>query len=492
MSFKLNVPFIEKDAAKREGARWNATGKYWFYPGDVLPDALRRWYIPEVEEMTLSTKNAVCTDDEVIQNQSTGPIGTRFLHIDLQEDSDPFKSVTQVNQMIETTFRRESAFQTVMVKGEVTNYSGPNNGNYYFAIKDEYSLLNCFMWRSDAEVGLDFELEKGQQIAIIGNLEFYTNQGKSQLHARRITNVGDGAAKLALLQLRERLRVEGLFDAEHKKALPKHPSKVGIVTSKDGKAIGDICKVAKSRNPYIQLILYHVSVQGKRSVPTVVEGIKAMDQMGLDVIIVCRGGGSDEELMAYNDEAIARAVYEANTPIVSAVGHEAHWTLIDETADLRTATPSHAAMAVCPDVMTDVNRLLQIRKEMAKNMENCIIQKKLLLEAKRAFLEKNNPERKLKEQQDKLTNLKKQLVQSMQKLYEDRVHRYEMLVTKLHGLSPTAKLVNGFGYIAVGNKPLVSVNQVTLEDELQITIHDGEISAKVSNVRVKEIEKNES
>lgn len=477
LSYRLNVPFAEKEEAKALGAKWNYREKYWYCPGE-LTDELRRWYVQPIDQPPAQTE--------------TSPHQKEASPHQAEAGSDLYKTVTQINHLISNMFYATTAFQSVLVKGEVTNFSGTNNGNYYFAIKDEKSLLNCFMWASEAMAGLDFKLEKGQQVAICGNIEFYQATGKSQLHARSIINLGEGAANLAYLQLREKLRVEGLFDVAHKKPIPKHPDKVGVVTSKDGQAIRDICKVAWKRNPYVQIILYHVNVQGKNAVETIVEGIRTLDGTGVDVIIVGRGGGSDEELKAYNDEMIARTVYEAVTPIVSAVGHEGHWTLIDETADMRVATPSEAAESVCPDVMEVIRRLQHIKAEMKHNMENRVEQRKLLLNARVAALGKNNPEVIVKGQQERLAVLSQRLKQNMQGVYENKKHRCDVLTTKLHGLSPTAKLVNGFGYISSAQKPLVSVGQVKPSDEIEITISDGKIKATVTQTQEIEFDRVES
>lgn len=469
MKYKLNVPYVEKDEAKGYGAKWDFREKYWYC--EVVTPELRRWYVPEYTELE--------------HTQVIAPEPVRVLASNSIEDA--YKTVSEVSEMILVSFNSFDRFQNILVKGEVTNYDGPNRGHYYFSIKDERCLLPCFMWSSDARLGMNFKLEKGQQVAICGDLEYYKATGKSQLHVKRVMNIGDGEANLAFLKLKQQLKEEGLFDPEHKKPIPKHPKKVGIVTSKDGQAIRDICKVSGRRNPYVQLILYHVNVQGRNAVSTVVEGIKVLDTMGLDTIIIGRGGGSDEELKAYNEEAIARAVFEAQTPIISAVGHEGHVTLIDYTADERAATPSEAAEKAIPDIMTDIRRLQYIKREMAVNVENRLEQRRLLLEAKMATLEKYSPEQRLKERKDQLALVKNQLKQTMQNVFEGKKHRYEVLLARLNGLSPTAKLINGFGYISHREKPLHSIEEVQPGEHLQITIHDGELDAQIMSMKKKTI-----
>ena len=472
--YRLNVPYVEKDQAKALGAKWNFSEKYWYYDGE-LPDGLRRWYRDNDETSITESLKASKGENGSSHTAADGAVNAG-------EEDDLYKTVSEVNEMIYNNFEATTEFQMIMVKGEVTNYSGHRGRNYYFAIKDKSALLPCFMWEDTANAVLKFELEQGQQVAIIGRLDYYMAGGKCQLMVRQIANIGDGAANLAYLKLKAKLEAEGLFDPEHKKAIPKYPENVGIITSKDGQAIKDICKVAGKRNPYVQLILYHVNVQGKNAVSTIVEGIKYMDALGLDTLIVGRGGGSDEELMSYNDELIARAVFEAKTPIISAVGHEGHWTLIDYVSDKRVATPSEAAEEAVPDVMVDILRVERLKKSIEVNMYNQLKQKRLLLSAKVAVLEKNSPERRLKEKTDRLSLLTEHLHENIRRAFELRTHRYELLVAGLHGLSPTAKLVNGFGYISHDKKPVKSVEEIDEGDMLKIKIHDGEILSEVKKL----------
>ena len=468
--YRLNVPYREKDEAKALGAKWNYKEKFWYCEGE-LTEGLRRWY---------DAPDAI-TDSNAFENTHDDS-NTSFRETGIDDENDLYKTVSQVNQMIYEQFDDNISFQMIMVKGEVTNYSGHKGRNYYFAIKDDMSLLPCFMWEDTAASVLKFKLEQGQQVAIIGKLDYYKAGGKSQLIVRQIINIGDGAANLALLKLKAQLEAEGLFDEEHKKPIPKYPEKIGIITSKDGQAIKDICKVASKRNPYVQLILYHVNVQGKNAVGTIIEGIKYMDTQGVDTIIVGRGGGSDEELMAYNNEMIARTVYGAVTPIISAVGHEGHWTLIDYVSDKRVATPSEAAEEAVPDIMVDVIRVSRLRKSIEVNMINQLEQRKLLLKAGKALLEKNSPEARLKERIDRLSLLSEHIKDNITKAVELRKHRYELLVAGLHGLSPTAKLVNGFGYISRNERPVTSVEEVAKGDTLKIDIHDGTIVTEVTEI----------
>ena len=483
--YKLSVSFSEKDLVKAYGARWDALNKTWYYLGDTLPKELERWYkAPQNSEST----------DTMPKNS--------FDNEDLPEKYKDYRSVTEVNRLISDKYSHITEFYDILVKGEVTNFNGKKGAHYYFDIKDDNSLLPCRLWDSVANEALKFELEKGQYVAIAGRLEFFERSGQTQLIVREIANIGEGQSNLALIKLKAKLQSEGLFDVIHKKPIPKHPENVGIITSKNGQAIKDICKVAKKRNPYVQLVLFHVNVQGVNAVNTIIQGIKVLDGMGLDSIIVGRGGGSDEELNVYNDEKIVRAVFEAATPIVSAVGHEGHWTLIDYVSDKRVATPSEAAEETIPDVMADIKRIELLRKALQDNMSGLLNNKKLLLENRLAVLMKNSPQNRLKEKSDRLELLTEGLNGSIKLIYQrykglpdeylekirlkvnnafdKRNHRLEVLLTELNGLSPTAKLVGGFGYVTKDGKPVKSKDDVTKGDSINIKMHDGDISADVT------------
>lgn len=473
--FKLNVPFKDKDEAKKFGAKWYSEDKYWYYSGDELPEGLRRWY-PLYKPV--DGKEGVYLDTE------TGEIigdSSEIIPVNNETD-DPYakyRTVSEINRMISDIVNATNEFRAILVKGEVTNFDGKKGRHYYFAIKDDSALLPCVMWDSTAAYALKFKLEKGQQVAIAGSLEYYDAQGKAQLIVSTIENIGDGEANLAFIKLKAKLEAEGLFAPERKKSIPKHPEQVGIITSKNGQAIKDICKIAEKRNPYVQLILYHVNVQGVNAVSTIVNGIKTLDGMGLDTIIVGRGGGSDEELNSYNHERIARAVAEAKTPIVSAVGHQGHWTLIDFVADKRVATPSEAAEETIPDVMTDISRIELLKNTIRDRMKAIIENRRLLIKSTLSDIEKNSPQNRLNENKDRLKHFSELMDMNIRSAFQKYNNRFEVLLAELNGLSPTAKLVGGFGYVTKGNKPVKNVADVKPGDDINIRMHDGDITATV-------------
>ena len=474
--FKLNVPFKDKDEAKKFGAKWYSEDKYWYYSGDDLPEGLRRWY-PLYKPV--DGKEGVYLDTE------TGEIigdSSEITPVNNETVNDPYakyRTVSEINRMISDIVNATNEFRAILVKGEVTNFDGKKGRHYYFAIKDDSALLPCVMWDSTAAYALKFKLEKGQQVAIAGSLEYYDAQGKAQLIVSTIENIGDGEANLAFIKLKAKLEAEGLFAPERKKSIPKHPKQVGIITSKNGQAIKDICKIAEKRNPYVQLILYHVNVQGVNAVSTIVNGIKTLDGMGLDTIIVGRGGGSDEELNSYNHERIVRAVAEAKTPIVSAVGHQGHWTLIDFVADKRVATPSEAAEETIPDVITDISRIELLKNTIRDRMKAIIENRRLLIKSTLSDIEKNSPQNRLNENKDRLKHFSELMDMNIRSAFQKYNNRFEVLLAELNGLSPTAKLVGGFGYVTKENKPVKNVADVKPGDDINIRMHDGDIAATV-------------
>ncbi|MBP5152487.1 MAG: exodeoxyribonuclease VII large subunit, partial [Lachnospiraceae bacterium] len=248
---------------------------------------------------------------------------------------------------------------------------------------------------------------------------------------------------------------------------------------KDGQAIKDIEKVVRARNPYVERILYHVNVQGENAVRTIIKGIKALDVLGLDTIILGRGGGSDEELSAYNDEELVRTVFNARTPMISAVGHEGNWSLTDYVADLRVPTPTQAANEAFPDVMSVLERIEMLRRGIATNMRFGLQKRFERLNTQKAKLDAHDPVKKLKERKDRLAALSDGLSNRMKLVFNGKKNRFEVLAVRLHGLSPTAKLVKGFGYITTGDKPVTTVKDVAPGDELTVRIHDGLIMTEV-------------
>ncbi|MEE1342917.1 MAG: exodeoxyribonuclease VII large subunit, partial [Lachnospiraceae bacterium] len=306
---------------------------------------------------------------------------------------------------------------------------------------------------------------------------------KYQVYVEKVVLDGQGALQLQYEKLKKQLEQEGLFDFEHKKEIPKFPKKIGIVTAKTGAAIRDIMNIAKRRNPYVQLILYPALVQGKEAAASIVKGIKALDGK-VDTIIVGRGGGSIEDLWAFNEEIVARAIYEANTPIISGVGHEVDTTISDYVADLRAPTPSAACELAIYEVEQVIGQLNEYKSKMNQVMEHKLAYKKMCLLRQKEKLTYLSPMNQVKEKMQRLADLRELLERNIEQRITKEKHRLQLYLQKLHGLSPTSKLINGYGYItSEKEKPIRGIGDVKEKDMLYITLSDGKLKAQVIDVR---------
>jgi exodeoxyribonuclease VII large subunit len=387
-------------------------------------------------------------------------------------------SVGQVNRYIKNVISQDYLLRDLTIKGEVSNCKYHSSGHIYFSLKDETGNLQAVMFSSDA-VNLEFTLKDGQSVLVKGRIDIYERDGKYQLYAKSIKQDGVGSLAEQFEILKMKLNEEGLFDFDHKKEIPKFPKTVGIVTASTGAAIQDIKNVARRRNPYVQLILYPAKVQGEGAAQTIVKGIKALDAMKVDTIIVGRGGGSIEDLWAFNEEIVVRAIYEAHTPVISGTGHEVDTTLADYAADLRAPTPSAAAELAIPDVMITVNQFHTKERALHSNMQNRLKLTKSRLDTLGTRLYSLSPERRFIEQQRRFNDSFDRLNRNIERRLEQAKHRYSVIVARLDALSPTAKLVGGFGYIESGGKPLNSAAEVKTGDKISITVSDGVVNATV-------------
>lgn len=392
-------------------------------------------------------------------------------------------TVLQINNYIKKMFENDYLLRDVQIKGELSNVKYHSSGHIYFSLKDEGSAINCVMFRTYRATGLDFTMENGQSVIVSGSISVYERDGRYQIYAKQIALDGRGNLYEAYEKLKQKLYEEGLFEFDIKKPIPKFPKKVGIVTAKTGAAIQDILNIAKRRNPFVQLYLYPAKVQGEGAAQTIVKGIETIDSMGMDTIIIGRGGGSIEDLWPFNEEIVARAIFKAVTPIISGTGHEIDTVIADYVADLRAPTPSAACELAIPDVMGLLKQLDQYKEQMeyAANAKIMAYEQKLSNYSSR--INAVSPVRKYENQKIYLDSLQDRMVSGIKNKYQRNQHKYEVLLTKLNGLSPTAKLVGGYGYIEEENgKPVVSVKQINKQDEIAITMWDGTLKANVSEV----------
>lgn len=395
-------------------------------------------------------------------------------------------SVSQINMYIKNMFANDYLLRNVQVKGEISNVKYHSSGHIYFTLKEEGSALNGVMFRSARTEGLNFTLENGQSVVITGSIAVYERDGRYQVYAKKIALDGRGNLYEAYELLKQKLYEEGLFEFEHKKEIPQFPKKVGIVTARTGAAIQDILNIARRRNPYVQLYLYPAQVQGEGAAKTIVKGIETLDRMGMDTIIIGRGGGSIEDLWAFNEESVARAIYHAKTPIISGTGHEIDNTIADYAADLRAPTPSAACELAIPDVMSSIYQVRQYESRIRK----CAGQKLQQMNQKwgmlSARLNSASPKVRLENQKIYLDSLQDKLMQGMLQKMGKRRHQYEILLTKLNGLSPTAKLVGGYGYIEHQDGHAIrSVEDVKEQDNFSVTVWDGTIEGVVTKIEEK-------
>ena len=392
-------------------------------------------------------------------------------------------SVSEINQYIATMFQNEYFFGAVFVQGEVSNCKYHSSGHIYFTIKDAKSQISCVMFAGDRR-GMDFSMSDGQQVVVGGSLRVFERDGRYQLYAKKILKQGAGDLYEKFERLKKQLLNEGLFESEHKQEIPKFAHTVGIVTAQTGAAIRDMVQVAGRRNPYVQLILYPAKVQGDGAAQTIVDGIRTLDKMNLSTIIIGRGGGSIEDLWAFNEEIVARAVYECRTPIISAVGHETDTTIADYVADLRAPTPSAAAELAVFDYMQFSQDLNMTANRMIALMAARVERKYSELSILRQQLLKVNPENVLLNKKQAVADAADQLSRQMEFILTKKKHQFELLVSHLKGLSPLDKLSSGFSYVQnEQGKAVVSVNDICVGEQLSVHVTDGVISSTVTELK---------
>ncbi len=394
-------------------------------------------------------------------------------------------TVSKVNQYIKNMFQSDYALNRIYIKGEVSNLKYHTSGHIYFTLKDEKSQMACVMFAGQRS-GLAFRMTEGQNVIVFGNINVYERDGKYQLYANEIVLDGLGALYEKFELLKKNLAEEGLFSEEHKKAIPFYAKKVGIVTASTGAAIQDIINIATRRNPYVELILYPAKVQGEGAADTIVKGIQQLDQMKLDVLIVGRGGGSMEDLWAFNEESVARAIFACKTPIISAVGHEVDWTISDFVSDLRAPTPSAAAeLAVC-NIQDLFYTMQEYELRMKRMMDRKIQEKRYVLEHYRLRLSHQSPAFQIQQNRQYIHDMEEKLTYQMKQVLLKKKHLLAIYIEKMKGLSPLDKLSQGYAFVAdESGSSVKSVKDVKQGETLTIAVVDGDIQAVVEQVSKK-------
>lgn len=393
-------------------------------------------------------------------------------------------TVSQANQYIKNMFNQDFLLNNISVRGEVSNCKYHSSGHIYFSIKDRNGLLSCVMFAGKRR-GLDFKMEEGNKVIVSGNINVYERDGKYQLYADKIEKEGTGDLYKRFIELKNELEEMGMFSDEYKKEIPKYSMNVGIVTASTGAAIQDIINISKRRNPYIRLVLYPAKVQGDGAADTIVNGIRCLDSKNLDVIIVGRGGGSIEDLWAFNEEKVARAIFECNTPVISAVGHETDFTIADYVADMRAPTPSAAAELAVFEYNKLCEKISSYEENMRYRIDNKIRNYRNTINDLLWKLNKMSPANNIQSKRQRLADLEIRLYDSINRKTSARRHQLELLTERLNGLSPLNKLSGGYAYISDDkNKPVKSINQIKADDELKIVLKDGSAKVKVMDKSV--------
>lgn len=395
-------------------------------------------------------------------------------------------TVKQVNAYIRNMFTQDFMLNRIYVKGEVSNCKYHTSGHIYFSLKDESGTIACVMFARQRG-GLSFHMQDGQQIVVFGAVSVYERTGAYQLYAKEIRLDGEGVLYEKYQMLKRELEEMGMFAPEYKQPIPAYARTIGVVTASTGAAVRDIINISSRRNPYVQLILYPAQVQGEGAKESIVRGIHALERYGVDLMIVGRGGGSIEDLWAFNEEEVARAVFECSVPVISAVGHETDTTIIDYVADLRAPTPSAAAELAVWDYYQLQDGLRSSRQKMSRIMYQCLELYRLREEKLHTRLNYLHPETLLRERRQHVADAADRLEILMeQKLHLSR-HQLELRKERLKGLSPLDKLNQGYAFAEKETedrrKPLKSIAQVQNGDTVTIYVADGRIEAEVTDTR---------
>ena len=434
----------------------------------------------------------------------------------------PCYSVGQISSYIKGLFEQDFLLKSVQVEGEISNLKYHSSGHIYFTLKDEKAAIGGIMFANYAR-SLKIRLKDGMKVRVSGSISTYERGSSYQIYAKSIAEAGLGVLYQRFMETKQRLEEMGLFDPAYRKPIPQYAMRIGVVTAPTGAAIQDIVNITHRRNPFAQLILYPALVQGEYAPASIIKGIETLDRMGLDVLIVGRGGGSLEDLWAFNEEAVARAIFDADTPVISAVGHETDWTIADFVADLRAPTPSAAAELAVFDVRAYADAVRQKRQRLASAVNARFEQKRLLLSHAEARLRRYDPRARMNEYrlrtayaQDNLDNaVKRRLEASKQGLSEreknlqsgmeealslarerldtalyslrsdmetahlSAVHRLDLSAARLDGLSPLKRLGSGYAFAEAKGRALTDSTQVTAGDRVRLYLKQGRLLTEV-------------
>lgn len=392
-------------------------------------------------------------------------------------------SVTELNNFVKSLLDNNENLKNVFVTGEISNFKNHYSGHMYMTVKDEGGAIKAVMFSSYAS-RLKFVPENGMKVIIFGSVSLYSKDGSYQLYITDMQPDGIGALNLAYEQLKEKLSKEGLFNQEHKKQIPVFPQKIGVATAPDGAAVRDIFSVLKRRFPLAEIVFCPVAVQGASAAPEIANAIEIFNERNAcDVLIVGRGGGSLEDLWAFNEEVVVRAIFESKIPIISAVGHETDFTISDFVADLRAPTPSVAAELAVPDIIELKSDLLGLKQHLTILMKNKLNYEHEYLDNTEKRLSILSPENKIMNSRQELSNLYEKIVSSIELKLNNEKSKISVFSGKLNALSPLDVLSRGYSISYKDDSSIISVKNVKNGDNIKVKVTDGEIFACVTEVR---------
>lgn len=392
-------------------------------------------------------------------------------------------TVRQVNAYIKNMFTQDYMLNRIYVKGEVSNCKYHTSGHIYFSLKDESGTIACVMFAGQRG-GLAFRMGEGQQVIVLGTVDVYERTGAYQLYAREIRLDGEGILYERFQTLKRELEEMGMFAPEYKKKIPAYAKYIGVVTAPTGAAVRDIMQIAKRRNPYVQLLLYPAQVQGEGAKESIIRGIGLLERKNVDVIIVGRGGGSIEDLWAFNEEEVARAIFHCQVPVISAVGHETDTTIADYAADLRAPTPSAAAELAVFEYYQTEHLFEEYRRRLLRICKQKFMFARMQLEKYETKLGFLHPGNKLREDRMRLAEIEDRLHGQIKERLDTARQRFLLYIEKMNGLSPLKKLGQGYSYVQTENgKALKSIRQMKEGDRICIHVTDGLIHARAEEVK---------
>ncbi len=389
-------------------------------------------------------------------------------------------TVGQISEYIGNMFSQDFMLKNISIKGEVSNCTYHSTGHIYFTIKDTNGVLKGVMFAGNRK-NLQFRLKEGDQVVVTGSIESYKFSSQYQIIARTIELDGEGNLYLKLEALKKELEELGMFDDMYKRPIPAFARKIGVVTSPTGAVIEDIRNVGFRRNPHVQIILCPAQVQGDGAKESIVSGIRRLEQLGVDVIIVGRGGGSIEDLWAFNERIVAEAIFNCSVPVISAVGHQTDYTIADHVADKRAATPSQAAeLAVFEYEQTRIE-IAQMKQRLNLSMERKISTMRERLAHKATKLSFLSPKRRLEENRKRLMDFEEKMTIRMQRALQEKKHYLALLAKTLDGYSPAKKISSGYAYVETNKgKSIKSIESVQVSDEITVHVIDGHMKAVIT------------